>query len=142
MKKENIVLIALLGAGIYYFTRKKRKSSVIVDEPLAITKEQFESPESTVPDATIDADKNKLNLEQAVEVAKNVAEKVKDAVINIKSGGKTRTFRSGKRKVKLTAANRQYFKRLRKKTGKKYTVKQQRAIKMVADNITAGLRFR
>ena len=145
MKKQNILLLAALGIGAYFILgRKKRRGSVFVDEPTILNKEQFESPASTAPaDVTIDADKQDLTLPAAVEVAKNVADQLKNVKIDIFKGGKKRTLRAGTKKVKLTAANRKFFAELGKKTKRKFSVKQQKQIKTAVANITSpGFRFK
>ena len=145
MKKENILLLAALGIGAYFILgRKKRRGSVIVDDINVLSKEQFESPSSTAPaDITIDADKRGLDLPAAIEVAKNVADKLKDVKIDIFKGGKKRTLRAGRKKVKLTAENRKFFANLGKKTKRKFSVKQQKTIKQAVANITSpGFRFK
>lgn len=145
MKKQNILLLAALGIGAYFILgRKKRRGSVIVDDVNILTKEQFESPASTAPaDATIDADKQGLTLPAAIEVAKNVADKLKDVKIDIFKGGKKRTFRAGRKKVKLTADNKKYFTELGKKTGRKFSAKEQKQIKATVTAITPfGFMFK
>lgn len=140
MKKQNILLLAALGIGAYFILgRKKRRGSVIVDDVNILTKEQFESPASTAPaDITIDADKQGISLPVAIEVAKNVADKLKDAKIDIFKGGKKRTLRSGTKKVKTTPRTKINFRELSKKTGKKWTKKEQKAIQQITNQFAAG----
>lgn len=145
MKQQNVLLIAALAVGAYFLTRRpKRRGSVIVPDPTVITEQQFYSPESTQPaDATIDADKQGLTLPAAIEVAKNVADKLKDVKIDIFKGGKKRTFRAGRKKVKLTAANKKYFTELGKKTGRKFSAKEQKQIKATVTAISPfGFMFK
>ena len=145
MKQNNLLILAALGAAAYFLTRKpKRRGSVIVDEPITLTKEQFEGSASTVPtDVTINADQQGLNLPAAIEVAKKVADKLKDVKIDIFKGGQKRTLRAGRKKVKLTAENKRFFANLGKKTKRKFSVKQQKQIKSAVANITSGgIRFK
>lgn len=131
---KNLITYAILGAGAYYlFMRKKRSGRVIVPEVETISKEQFEAT-----DANIDADKAGLTLPEALETAKNIADKLKDAKINIFKGGKKTTLRKGLKKVKLTPENKAFFKKLRMKGGKRLSTKQQKALKFATSNI----RFR
>lgn len=140
MKQQNVILIAALAVGAYFLTRRpKRRGSVIVPDPSVITEQQFYSPESTQPaDVTIDANKQGLSLPEAIEVAKGVADKLKDVKIDILKGGQKRTLRSGTKKVKLTKANKQFFK-TEKKKGKTYTKKQKQAL---AQFSKTGFRFK
>lgn len=143
MKQQNVLLIAALAVGAYFLTRRpKRRGSVIVPDPSVITEQQFYSPESTQPaDVTIDANKQGLSLPEAIEVAKGVADKLKDVKIDILKGGQKRTLRSGTKKVKLTKANKQFFKEERKK-GKRYTKKQKEAFAQLTQISKTGFRFR
>lgn len=141
MKKQNILLLAALGIGAYFILgRKKNRSRVIVDtDPTILSREQYESPAPTAPaDVTIDADKQGISLPVAIEVAKNVADKLKDAKIDIFKGGKKRTLRSGTKKVKTTPRTKINFRELSKKTGKKWTKKEQKAIQQVTNQFAAG----
>lgn len=132
---KNLLTYAIIGAGAYYFfMKKKRTGRVFVPEVETISKEEFEKT-----DAVIDADKSNLSLPEAIETAKGIAEKLKNAKIKIFSKGKTATFRSGLKKVKLTPENKAFFKSLSKKTGKKLSTKQQKALKLAT---TSYLKFR
>jgi len=123
---KNLLTYAIIGAGAYYFfMRKKRTGRVIVPEVETISKEQFDQT-----DATVNADKAGLSLPEAIETAKNIVEKIKDAKIDIIHKGKKSTFRAGLKKVKLTPANKTFFKKIKSAKGKRLSTKQQKAVKL------------
>jgi hypothetical protein len=133
---KNLLTYAILGAGAYYFfMRKKRTGRVIVPEVETISKEQFDQT-----DATVNADKAGLSLPEALETAKNIADQLKDAKINIFKGGKKLTIRKGIKKVKLTADNKAFFKKLRMKGGQKLSTKQKKSVKFATTNLLTLFR--
>ena len=95
MKKQNIILLVGAAAVAAYFLFKGKGASILPGG--AITPE-VGGDEKDKTDATIDADKQKLSIPEAIEAAKIVAEKIKDVKIDIKKGGKTITVRGGKKK--------------------------------------------
>jgi len=135
---KNILPIALLGAGAYFLLNKKKRRGSVYVAPV----ETLSEAEYNKTDAVIDADKSGLSLPEAIDTAKNVLSQLKDAKIDIFSGGKKTTFRKGLKKVKLTPANKQFFKNLKSKSGKRLSTKQQKASVLAINTITSGkLRF-
>lgn len=133
---KNLLTYAIIGVGAYYFfMRKKRTGRVIVPEVETISKEQFEQT-----DATVNADKAGLSLPEALETAKNIADQLKDAKINIYKGGKKTTLRKGLKKVKLTPENKDFFKKITMKGGKKLSTKQQKSVKFATTNLLTLFR--
>lgn len=135
---KNILPLALLGAGAYFLLNKRKKRGSVYVAPV----ETLSEAEYNKTDAVIDAEKSGLSLPEAIDTAKNVLSKLKDAKIDIFHAGKKTTLRKGLKKVKLTSANKKFFKDLKSKSGKRLSNKQKKASVLAINTITSGkMRF-
>jgi len=126
--KKNLLLYAIIGAGAYwiYKNRKpKRTGRVIVPEVETISEVEFNKT-----DAVVNADEKGISLPEAIEKAKDIVNTIKDAKIDIFHKGKKSTIRAGRKKVKLTAENKKFFKNIKNKKGKRLTTRQQKDVKL------------
>jgi hypothetical protein len=125
---KNLITYAILGAGAYwiYKNRKPKRTGKIIIEPL----EKLSEAEFNKTDAVIDADAKGINLTDAIEKAKDIVSQIKDAKIDILHKGKKSTIRAGRKKVKLTKENKEFFKKIKNKKGRRLSTKQQKDVKL------------
>ena len=125
---KNLITYAILGAGAYwiYKNRKPKRTGKIIIEPL----EKLSEAEFNKTDAVIDADAKGINLTDAIEKAKDIVSQIKDAKIDILYKGKKSTIRAGRKKVKLTKENKEFFKKIKNKKGRRLSTKQQKDVKL------------
>ncbi len=101
MKNNNLLLIGGAGLLAFLFLRSKAKSGkrgfvfAEATQTVAPGSEEW----TNTPDAVIDADKQRLPVQDAVNLAREVIDKVKDGLVVIKSGKKRLALRKGKKRL-------------------------------------------